>query len=39
MVGWLVGFYAVSTIVSYLMPSPLYAYISNVYGCGPLANE
>ena len=25
--SWLVGFYGISTIVSYLMPNPLYTYI------------
>ena len=25
------GFYGISTIVSYLMPHPLYTYISNIY--------
>ena len=29
--GWLVGFYGISTIVDYLMPNPLYAYILNIY--------
>ena len=28
--GW-VGFYGISTIVGYLMPNPLYTYISNIY--------
>ena len=28
--GW-VGFYGISTIVDYLMPNPLYTYISNIY--------
>ena len=27
----LVGFYGISTIVGYLMPNPLYSYISNIY--------
>ena len=27
----LVGFYGMSTIVCYLMPNPLYTYISNIY--------
>ena len=27
----LVGFYGISTIVSYLMPNPLYTYILNIY--------
>ena len=27
----LVGFYGISTIVDYLMPNPLYTYISNIY--------
>ena len=27
----LVGFYGISTIVGYLMPNPLYIYISNIY--------
>ena len=27
----LVGLYSRSTIVSYLMPNPLYTYISNIY--------
>ena len=27
----LVGFYGISTIVDYLMPDPLYTYISNIY--------
>ena len=27
--GW-VGFYGISTIVGYLMPNPLYAYILNI---------
>ena len=27
----LVGFYGISTIVGYLMPNPLYTYISNIY--------
>ena len=27
----LVGFYGISTIVGYLMPDPLYTYISNIY--------
>ena len=27
----LVGFYGISTIVGYLMPNPLYAYILNIY--------
>ena len=27
----LVGFYGISTIVGYLMPNPLYTYISNMY--------
>ena len=30
-VGCLVGFYGISTIVGYLMPNPLYNYISNKY--------
>ena len=30
MIG-LVGFYGISTIVSYLMPNPFYAYILNIY--------
>ena len=29
--GW-VGFYGISTRVGYLMPNPLYTYISNMYG-------
>ena len=29
-IGW-VGFYRISTIVGYLMPSPLYTYILNIY--------
>ena len=28
--GW-VGFYGISTIEGYLMPNPLYTYISNIY--------
>ena len=28
---WLVGFYGISTIVGYLIPHPLYAYILNIY--------
>ena len=28
----LVGFYGWSTLVSYLMPNPLYTYILNIYG-------
>ena len=28
----LVGFYGISTIVSYLMPNPLYTYMLNIYG-------
>ena len=27
----LVGFYGISTLVSYLMPNPLYTYILNIY--------
>ena len=27
----LVGFYGISTIVGYLIPNPLYTYISNIY--------
>ena len=27
----LVGFYGISTIVGYLMPDPLYTYISDIY--------
>ena len=27
----LVGIYGISTIVGYLMPNPLYTYISNIY--------
>ena len=27
----LVGFYGISTIVGYLMPNPVYTYISNIY--------
>ena len=27
--GW-VGFYGISTIIGYLMPNPLYTYISNI---------
>ena len=27
----LLGFYGISTIVGYLMPNPLYTYISNKY--------
>ena len=27
----LVDFYGISTIVGYLMPNPLYTYISNIY--------
>ena len=27
----LVGFYGISTIVGYLIPSPLYTYILNIY--------
>ena len=27
----LVGFYVISTIAGYLMPNPLYTYISNIY--------
>ena len=27
----LIGFYGISTIVGYLMPNPLYTYISNIY--------
>ena len=27
----LVGFYGISTIVSYLMPNPLYTYILNIH--------
>ena len=33
----MVGFYGISTIVGYLMPNPLYTYISNMYcsvSCG-----
>ena len=29
-VDWLIGFYGISTIVDYLMPNPLYTYISNI---------
>ena len=28
----LVGFYGISTIIGYLMPNPLWTYISNIYG-------
>ena len=28
--GWLVGFYGISDIVSYLMPNPLYTYILDI---------
>ena len=28
--GW-VGFYGISTVVSYLMPNPLYAYILKIH--------
>ena len=28
--GW-VGFYGISTIIGYLMPYPIYTYISNIY--------
>ena len=27
----LVGFHGISTIVGYLIPNPLYTYISNIY--------
>ena len=27
----LVGFYGISTIIGYLMPNPLYTYLSNIY--------
>ena len=33
----LVGFYGISTIVGYLMPNPLYTYISNIYDLVGLA--
>ena len=29
--GWLVGFYGISTLVSYLLPNLVYKYISNIY--------
>ena len=28
----LIGFYGISTIVGYLMPNPVQAYILNIYG-------
>ena len=28
--GWLVDFYGISTLVSYLMPNPVHVYISNI---------
>ena len=28
----LVWFYGISTIVGYLMPNPLFTYVSNIYG-------
>ena len=34
MVGWLVEFYGISTIVGYLMPNPLYTYILNMIWFG-----
>ena len=27
---WLVGFYGISTLVGYLIPNPVYIYISNI---------
>ena len=32
-VGWLVGFYGMSTITDYLMPNPFYSSILNMYDC------
>ena len=29
---WLVGFYGILTLASYLMPNPLYTYILNISG-------
>ena len=31
LVGWLVGFYGLSTLIGYLIPNPVYTYILNVY--------
>ena len=31
LVGWLVGFYGISTIVGHLMPNPFYTYILNIW--------
>ena len=31
LVGWLVGFYAISTTVGYLMPNILYTYRLDIY--------
>ena len=31
LVGWLVGFYPISTFVRYLMPNPVYAYIKYIW--------
>ena len=30
MVGWLVIFYGISTLVDYLMPNPVHTYILNI---------
>ena len=30
-IGWLVDFYGISTLVGYLMPNPVYTYILNLY--------
>ena len=27
LVGWLVGFYGISTLIGYLMPNPVYMYM------------
>ena len=31
LIGWLVGFYNISTLVSYLMPNLIYTYILDIY--------
>ena len=31
MVGWLVMFYGISTLIGYLIPNPVYTYILNIY--------
>ena len=31
LVGWLVGFYSISTLVSYLMPNSVYTYIKHLF--------